>query len=185
MQNGLRKKTELELSDPFQVLALDSAPPALFSLQQPLQVLSMPVAFSVDGLQPAAQADMESREWDAAFVLWNAPELESLALVVRYTPGLEEEADSILEILGGKLGAEEASDMLQQHISQTQAVYSLQPQAALLSDPDHDGWEMLEILLSTLAGQTNGIIYAEAAGFFDADMSLLLPDTNREEDEEE
>ncbi len=173
---------------PLMVLAIEAEAVPLRVLKEALRRAGYPAEIGVGIAGAATEEELNSREWEAAFVRWLEPQVHEAALLDRSVVGKEPEADEILAELRRLV---EASDdqggrlIVSDHLAKTRALYAWQLLPALLEDDDHPAWEALDVALRSLAENTDGLIYAEAEGFYDADgESPLLVMEAPEEDEE-
>lgn len=172
---------------PLTVFALDREALPLRVLQDTLRTADCPVEIGVGIAGAATDAELDSPEWETAFVRWTQPELHEVYLLERDVVGEEEEADAAVQAAlqiagnspesGGKL-------ITIDHLRRTQTLYQIEILPALLTNEEHLGWAALDVLLRCLAENRDGIIYAEAEGFYDADGEpLLLEETDEEYDD--
>lgn len=178
---------------PLLVFATSDSAPTLLSLREELRARGYPASFGVDITGEASDEQMNSTNWEAAFLRWSEPEIHEVALIERFLRGEDEEADSLLaEYARHTAPNTDAAGRLiiSAHLKSTQEVYAIQLLPALFSDQDHSAWSALDILLRSIARQADGIIYAESEGFCDPDGEFLLtaeyddadnPDTEQSE----
>ncbi len=171
---------------PLALFALKSEAPPLRLLRDALLKAGHPAGIGVDIAGEATETELDARDWDAAFVRWTQPELHEVYLIERNPRGSDEIADAL--VAQGLHGIEALSDtagrlIVSDHLRRTQAVYAIQILPALVADEDHKGWEALDIVLTTLAGQTDGLIYAATEGFYDSDGELLLSERDTPDEE--
>ena len=166
---------------PLIIYALSPVAPPLNILLKPLLDAGYPAAFGVSIAGEATEAELAAADWDAAILRWNAPEFHEIALLERAIVGEDEEADAALsaglqnaEALPLSAGRFIALD----HLRHTVAVFAWNLQPALLENDDHPAWEALDIALRTLAEKTDGLIYAEAEGFYDYDGEPMVADAD-------
>jgi hypothetical protein len=169
---------------PLLVFALLRDAPPLHVLRDALRAAGHPVEFGVGTAGQATEAELESPHWEAAFARWIEPEMHEVWLIERMARGEDEEAEEAIA-RGLRLAASfsDAAGQLivSDHLRRTQAVYLLELLPALFDDEDHPAWTALDVVLRTLAQHTDGLIYAETEGFYDADGEMILAETDAED----
>jgi hypothetical protein len=165
------------MDQPLIVFALEPTAPPLRFLRTELRAAGYPVGIGVGIAGEATETELDAPDWEAAFLRWAEPETHEVALVERSVRGEEEEADILIAQATQFAAARPESAgrlIIEDHLRRTQVVYAWQILPALLADDDHPAWDALDVALRALAERTEGIIYAEAEGFYDADGELLL-----------
>jgi hypothetical protein len=165
---------------PLIVFAADAAIP-LTALRDLLLTEGLPANFGVDIAGEATDEQLSDPEWEIAFLRWLEPEVHEVALIEPMDREKEEEAQRLishhlyriarLSDVAGRL-------IVANHLNRTRIVYAVQILPALLAEDSHDAWNALDILLRFLAQTSDGVIYAEAEGYCDADGELLLGETD-------
>ena len=162
---------------PLRVYALTAEAPPLRVLRDALTEAGYPIQLTLDIVGEASDEDLSLTDWEAAFVRWTEPQLHEICLVERTVTGEEDEAVEAID--AGLRMIVNTTDLaggliVGDHVRRSEAVYDLEILPALLADDDHRGWDALDVLLRTLAAETNGIIYVPSEGFCDADGEILL-----------
>lgn len=177
---------------PLLVFAQERDAPALRTLLDALRRAGYPAGIGVGIAGEATEEELDAPEWETAFLRWSEPEFHEVALLERFLPDVDEEANEALEDAQNAVGSHDESAgklIAADHLRRTQAVYAWQILDALLADANHPAWAALDVALRTLAENADGIIYAEAEGFYEADGELLLAEdedaSETEEDEED
>ena len=166
---------------PLIIYALSSDAPTLNVLLKPLLDAGYPAGFGVTIAGEASEAELADPDWDAAILRWNEPEFHEIALLERAVVGQDEEADAAI---AAGIAAAEALPLSAgrfitlDHLRHTLAVFAWNLQPALLDNDNHPAWEALDIALRTLAEKTDGLIYAEAEGFYDFDGEPMVADAD-------
>lgn len=179
------------------VFAIRETTPPLRVLQQAFEAARVPAVVSIALAGPATPEDLESTDWDAVFIRWSEPEIHDVAVIERDLVGDEEEADTA--IVQAKRNLARSADLggkiiVLNHLDQTSVVYTMQVMPPLISDEDHPAWGVLDAPLRAIARNSEGVIFAEAAGFFDAEGEPIVSedldadeaaiyDTDEDEDE--
>ena len=174
-------------ASPLLIYATGAEAPPLKTLLQTLRQAGYPAGFGVAIAGEATEAELAAPDWEAAILRWNEPELHEIALLERSLVGADEEADAaVAEGLerAEALPLSAGRFLILDHLRQTVAVYAWNLQPALVFDDDHPGWEALDVALRTLAEKTDGLIYAEAEGFYDADGEPMIADAEFGENNE-
>jgi hypothetical protein len=169
---------------PLLVFALMRDAPPLNVLRDALRAVGHPVEFGVGTAGQATKAELDSPIWEAAFARWMEPEMHEVWLIERMARGVDEEADQAIErgLRRAANSADAAGQLIvSDHLHRTQAVYVIELLPALLDDEDHPAWLALEVVLQTVAQHTDGLIYAETEGFYDADGEMILAETDEED----
>ncbi len=153
----------------------------LMALRDVLVTEGLPANFGVGIAGEAANEDLTDPRWEAAFLRWLEPELHEVALIERLVREVDEEADPLvsrhlnriarLPDVAGRL-------IIADHLNRTRTITAVQLLPALLVDEGHDAWGALDTLLRFIAEAGDGIIYAEAEGYCDADGELILSDAD-------
>jgi hypothetical protein len=120
---------------------------------------------------------LDASEWEAAFLRWKRPDVHDVALIERALTGTDEEADQAIgDAMVRIVDAADAAGKLiaADHLSQSATVYLFQIMPPLILFPDHPAWDAIDVAARTLAAHSGGLIYADGAGFFDADGESLL-----------
>jgi hypothetical protein len=162
---------------PLRIFAPGAAAPPLRTMADALKAAGYPVTLSVGIAGEASEAQLDATDWEAAFVRWQEPELHDVYLITRYAVGTDEEADQAVEqaIRLAQNRPESADKLIViDHLRRSQTMFEVQLLPALLADEDHAAWEALDVALRDLATRTEGLIYAEGEGFYDADGEPLL-----------
>jgi hypothetical protein len=183
---------------PLCVFSLQRDALPLGALRDLLREAGYPAGIGVSIAGEATEEELTARNWEAAFLRWTEPEMHEIALLERATPGEDESADAaIADALTLVAAYPESAGRLivADHLRRTQTIYLWEILPAMLDDADHPAWNALDIALRGLAAETDGLVYATEAGFYDADGELLLaegdevsigwPDLDIDEDEEE
>lgn len=146
-------------------------------LDEALREGSLPARFGVRTAGDATEAELQSREWDAAFLRWQQPELHDVLLLERQVLGDDDEAEvalrnaqayaASLPLSGGKL-------LIEEQLRETTVIYALYTLPALVTNDDHPAWDALNLLLCAIAIHTEGIIYAVEEGFYDSDGEPMV-----------
>jgi hypothetical protein len=162
---------------PLRIYALTAEAPPLRVLRDALTEVGYPVQLTLDIVGEASDEDLSLTDWGAAFVRWTQPALHEICLIERST--VSEEDEAVEAVAAGLRKIVNTTDLtgaliVGDHVRRTEAVYDLEILPALLADDDHSGWAALDVLLRTLATETNGIIYVPSEGFCDADGEILL-----------
>jgi hypothetical protein len=162
------------------VFALRREAPPLRLVRDALKNAGYPAGIGVEIAGEATDAQLDTHDWEAALVRWHEPELHDVWLIERSVPGQDEAADLVigrelerlaeLPVSAGRLVAAD-------HLGKTQAVYTCDILPALLEEDDHPAWAALDVALRCLAASSDGLVYGEADGYYDADGEMLL-DTN-------
>jgi hypothetical protein len=163
--------------EPLVVFSLDSEAPPLRTLLEALLHAGYPASISVGIAGDAPDDALDDPDWEAAFLRWTTPDLHDVALIERALPGIDEEADDAIghAIAALERSSDEAGKLIAaDHLSKSEAAYLLQIMPPLILLPDHPGWAGLDVAARTLARNTDGLIYADGAGFFDADGEPLV-----------
>jgi hypothetical protein len=162
---------------PLLVFALERDAPELRALRDALLAEDYPASIGLGIAGDATESELRSPDWETAFVRWAEPVAHEICLVERLSRGQEEVAeDAIQQHLEAVAGQSDETGKLivSDHLSRTQVVFAVQLLPALLQDEDHPAWEALDVILLSLAQQTEGIIYVEQEGYCDSDGELLL-----------
>jgi hypothetical protein len=159
------------------VYAQASTAPPLRVLRDALVRRGYPASIGVDIAGEATEEQLAATDWETAIVRWSEPELHEVCLIERDIPGKDEEADRaighglrVIEDLPESSGRLIARD----HLRHTRVVYSFDVQPPLILDEDHPAWDALDLLLRTLAENTDGVVYGAEDGFYDGDGEILL-----------
>ena len=166
---------------PLLVFAKAEAPIPLIALRDVLVTEGLPANFGIDIAGEASDDELNTNGWDAAFLRWLEPEVHEVALIECLVRDRDEEAD---QLIGhdldriGRLSDVAGRMIVADHLNRTRSVYAVQLLPALLADDGHDAWGALDILLRFVAQAADGLIYAEAEGYCDADGELLLAETD-------
>jgi hypothetical protein len=160
--------------------AADAAIP-LTALRDLLLTEGAPANFGVDIAGEANDEQLSDPAWEIALLRWLEPELHEVALIEPMDREQDEEAQRLvshhlyriarLSDIAGRL-------IVADHLNRTKVVYALQILPALLAEDSHEAWNALDIMLRFLAHAADGVIYAEAEGYCDADGELLLADAD-------
>ena len=172
--------------NPLLVFALSADAPPLRILLEALRNAGFPASFGTEAAGEALEDALDDPDWEAAFLRWNEPEMHEVALLERMDCDEDEEGLRLVtEAMNRILDADDEAGRLivASHLQQTTAVYSLQPLDALFTDEDHPAWAAFDVLLRCIAEETDGLIYAEEAGFYDADGELMLSEEEEEPEE--
>jgi hypothetical protein len=170
------------------VFALDREVLPLRLLRDALREAGYPAGIGIGIVGGASDAELDATDWDAAFVRWNEPEVHEVYLIERETVGGDAGTDRIIAQALTRLTdlPESAGKLIvADHLSKTQTLYSCQVLPALFADEDHPAWAALDVVLRCLAETTDGIIYAEAEGYYDPIGDMLLDETEEEDDEQQ
>lgn len=162
---------------PLYVFAMDETTVPLRLVAETMNAADCPVSISVDIAGEATPEQLDALDWETAFVRWQTPEMHDVYLLERDVVGADEEADQAvamaLQVAGNE--AESAGRIIVvNHLRRTKTVYAVQILPALLDDEDHLAWLALDVLLRTLAANSEGIILAVGEGFYDEDGEPLL-----------
>ncbi len=162
---------------PLLVFSLDRAAPPLRTLRDALRTAGYPVEIGVREAGEATDAELDSPDWEIAFIRWMDPEMHEVAVVERDLRDEDELAQTFLAEAERIVASRPESAgrlIMADHLGRMQAVYSLEILSALIADEDHPAWTALDVALRSLAESAEGIIYAAGEGFYDADGELLL-----------
>ena len=162
---------------PLVIYATQKDAPPLRGLLTALKEQQYPAGLSVGIAGEATDSELDAPAWDAALLRWHEPEIHDVALVERLLPDEDEDATEILTA-----GQQEAEALplsggrflVLDHLKHTQALYAVELQPALLADDEHPAWNALDVMLRTLAEKTDGLIYADAEGFYDMDGEPMV-----------
>ncbi len=171
---------------PLLIYAMNAAAPPLNVLLKTLTDAGHPAAFGVGIAGEATETELAATDWDAAILRWNTPELHEIALLERLAIGEDEEADALIAA-----GLERAEALplsagrfiTLDHLRHTVAIYAWNVLPPLIEADEHPGWEALDLVLRDLAERTDGMIYAEAEGFYDYDGEPMVAETEFNENE--
>lgn len=173
---------------PLRVFSRDVKPLSLRKLRDSLRTADCPVSISLAIAGEAMDTELDTLDWEAAFIRWTQPELHDVYLLERVPFGTDEVIDAaVAQALyitqqrpesGGKL-------LTADHLHRTKMIYTFQIMPALIADDDHPAWDGLDLALRCVAENTEGIVYAEEEGFYDADGELLLAVFDDEEETDE
>lgn len=169
---------------PLCVFAVKTEPPSLRRVREALLRAGHPAGIGLDYAGEATEEELDQPDWETLTLRWNEPEFHEIALIEQDVVGEEEEADTLLA--RARRFAESSADVAGQmivleHLDRTRIVYSVEIYYPLIEDDDHPGWGGLDVVLRAIAQETDGLIYAEPEGFWDADGELIL--TEEEETE--
>ena len=134
-------------------------------------------SLGVDIAGEATEEQLNDPNWEAVFLRWLEPELHEAALIERMDRDTDEEAEPLIQDHLGRIlrSSDVAGRMIvADALTKTHTVYGFHILPALLEDQNHGAWGVLEALLRFLAFNCNGLIYAEAEGYCDADGELML-----------
>ena len=161
---------------PLVIFAENPTPLPLNILFDALVLEGHPVHFSFGIAGEATAADLASTEWDTAFLRWTEPELHEICLLeaISVTETEAQETLNSFEKLISKNPDKAGQLIVQNQLRQTKTIYGIQLLPALIENEDHLAWEALDLLARSLAQNTDGMIYAEAEGFCDAEGELML-----------
>jgi len=166
---------------PLIVFASAGAPVPLVALRDVLVNEEYPANFGVEIAGAASEDELNTVEWDATFLRWLTPEIHEVALIDCSICGQDEEAE---RLIGQHLARivdlrDEAGKMIvAEQLNKTRTVYTVELMPALLAEESHDAWGCLDVLLRFIAQAADGLIYAEAEGYCDADGELMLAETD-------
>ena len=166
---------------PLLVFATNETPLPLAAMRDVLLAESAPANFGVEIAGEATEEQLADPAWDAAFLRWLEPDVHEVALFDPMVRGADEEAESIVGVHLRRIArlSDVAGRMIvADYLGRTRTVYGIQILPALIMEESHDGWEAIEALLRFLASATDGLVYAEAEGYCDADGELLLAETD-------
>lgn len=167
------------------VFAIQETGVTLRGLRDALIAAGHPVSISTGIAGEAADEDLDARDWESAFARWNEPEVHDVYFLLRDRLGGEEDADRVYaEVARLVHNRPESADKLivADHLRRSRTLYEIQLLPILEADEDHAAWGALDVLLRHLAEATDGLIYAEGTGFFDAEGEPLLPEETVDED---
>jgi hypothetical protein len=168
---------------PLKVFALEREAPPLRLLCDTLSDAGFPVEVGVGITGKATEQELDSPDWEAAFIRWTEPELHEVCLIERAVRGEDEQADEIVAMSVRHISNSHdtvGQMIVRDHLRRTQVVYVLMLLPALMADQDHPAWGALDITLRCLAASTNGLIAVASEGFCDADGELLLAEADDE-----
>jgi hypothetical protein len=168
---------------PLIVFSQSMEAPPLRDLLNAMREAGFPVSLGIDTAGEAQGEALDAPDWEAAFVRWNEPEMHEVALLERMDIEDDEEGLRLLAEAMNKIVAHKDEGgrlIVAAHLQQTQTVYALQLLDALFTDEDHPAWGAFDVLLRTLADETDGLIYVEDEGYLDPEGELLLSDTDEE-----
>ena len=172
---------------PLLVFAVSRSAPPLRVLRDALRDAGHPVEFGTGAVGEATQEELDATHWEAVFARWMEPEMHEVWLIERMVRGEDEEAETAID-QGLRLAADFADAagqwIVNDHLRRTQVVYIVEILPALFADEDHPAWVALDVALRSLAQNTQGLIYAEAEGFYDANGEMILAETGEEEGSE-
>jgi len=169
---------------PLIVFATSSAPVPLAALYDLLVTEGAPANFGVDIAGEATEEELNDPNWEAAFLRWLEPEIHDVLLIERMVRAEDEDADLLVgtHSAGLLLSTDTAGRMIvADALMRTQVVYGVQILPAMIADEDHGAWEILDALASLLARAGEGLVYAEAEGYCDADGELMLAEDEGDE----
>jgi hypothetical protein len=166
---------------PLVIFATANAAIPLVALRDLLLAEGLPASFGVDIAGDASDEQLNAPGWESAILRWLEPELHEVAILERMVRDEDEEAEPL--ILAHQARIADNPDVagrmiIADHLERTRIVTGVQLLPALLIEDSHDAWGALDILLRFLAHASDGVIYAEAEGYCDADGELILPDTD-------
>lgn len=166
---------------PLIVFASAGSPVPLVALRDVLVNEGYPANFGIEIAGAANEEELNTAEWDATFLRWLTPETHEVALIDCSICGQDEEAERLIGLhltrivdlkdVAGKM-------IVAEQLNKTRTVYTVELMPALLADENHDGWGCLDVLLRFIAQAADGLIYAEAEGYCDADGELMLAETD-------
>ena len=159
------------------VFGLEKFGPSLQTLLEVLQKAGNPVEIGVGIAGPASAEELATTDWEAAFVRWTEPELHEVWLIERTVREREEDAESFLKAMMQRIANHDdvAGQMIVlDHLRRTQTYYTFQLYDALYAEEDHPAWAALDVALRCLAEPSEGMIYAAAEGFYDAEGEMML-----------
>lgn len=158
------------------VIAASERTVVLSAVRDALITDGFPVSFGIDIAGDATEQQLAGVDWDAALVRWPDPELHEIAYLEAVTADDEafDRAVLFLRSVAASTGDPAGRLIVLDALQHTRRLYTVSLLPALISDEDHPGWNALDPLLRFLASATDGIIYAQAEGFCDADGELLL-----------
>lgn len=168
------------------VFSLEETGATLRSLRDALIAAGHPVGVSTGIAGEAADEDLDATDWETAFVRWNEPEIHDVYFLLRDRVGKDPEVDRVIaEAAKLAHNRPESADRLivADHLRRTRTVYEVQLLPVLEADEDHVAWIALDVLLRRLADETEGLIYAEGEGFFDADGEPMLVEEDSDADD--
>ena len=161
---------------PLVIFAENPTPLSLSILYDALVLEGRPAQFSFGIAGEATAAELASTEWDTAFLRWTEPELHEICLleVISTTETEAQETLKVFQKLVSRNSDTAGKLIIQNHLQRTKTIYGIQILPALLESEDHPAWEALDLLTRNIAQSTEGMIYAEAEGFCDAEGELML-----------
>jgi hypothetical protein len=157
----------------------DSIP--LAALRDLLVTEGAPANFAVDIAGEATDEQLRDPDWDAAFLRWLEPDVHEVALIDRMPRATDEEAEQVVGQHLSKIArlVDVAGRMIvAEHLNRARVVYAVQLLPALLAEESHDAWGALDLLLRFIARSADGVIYADAEGYCDAEGELLLAEAD-------
>lgn len=169
--------------DALVVYSLDAEAVPLDTMWEALRGAGLPAEITVGIAGPASVEELTAPEWEAAFLRWRTPEIHEVAMVDRMIVGVDEEADlAITRGLAQALNYPESAGKLivADHLRRVKTVYLWELLPALLAEEDHPAWEAIDIAIRSLAQESDGIVYAQSEGFYDADGEVLLGEGTEE-----
>ncbi len=162
---------------PLTIFALDEPAVPLRTIADTMNAADCPVSISVGIAGEATPEELDALDWETAFVRWETPEIHDVYLLERDVVGADEEAEQAVRAAVQAAGNEVESAgrlIVIDHLRRAKTVYAVQVLPALLADEDHLAWSALDVLLRTLAANSQGIIYAVGEGFYDEDGEALV-----------
>lgn len=165
---------------PLIVLSISRDAPPLRTLADDLIAAGQPVSLSIGVDGAASEAQLAAADWDAAFVRWDQPEVHEAWLIERAVLPEDEDAVKVVDALTAVLNqAPESAGKLivRDQLERVRTLYLWTILPAMVDGEDHPAWSSLDIALRALADATEGLIYAAAEGYFDADGEPLLETT--------
>ena len=165
------------------IFALSDQVPPLRSLQEPLRRAGYPVTITVGIAGEADPEELAAPDWEAAFVRWTEPEIHEVWLLERTVPGEDEQTDLVIKNTLGRIADHPdvgGRMIVSDHIRRTKTLYGVEILPAPLEDADHQAWEALNVLLTALSQQTEGLIYARTEGFYDETGEPILLEEEEE-----
>jgi hypothetical protein len=166
---------------PLIVFGAEDAAIPLIALRDVLLPEGAPASFAVDIAGEATAEQMSDPAWEASFLRWHDPEIHDVALIERTVRDGDEEAEQLVSSHLSRVARlpDVAGRMIvADHLNKSRVVFTVQLLPALLLEDAHDAWGAIEILLRLLAQSSDGLIYAEAEGYCDADGELLLAESD-------
>jgi hypothetical protein len=162
---------------PLRIFAQAENAPPLRHLLGALAAAGHPARIGVRIAGEATEEELESPDWDAAFIRWTEPELHEVCLVERLT--LDEDDEAVAAVAHALREVASSGDhagelIVADHLRHCRQLFDVTLLPALMDDSDHAAWSALDILLRTLAERANGLIYVQAEGYCDATGELLL-----------